>query len=310
MIKNILRFFYYKLIKLKIILTKTFKLSKIYTLTNDQIKTNKQHSLEIIIFSKDRPLQLLALLESLEHYSSYKILPRVIYNSKDENYERAYQNLFEKYPHLYQSKTSDKSTGFKTALLNLLESLKSDAVVCLVDDILIKNYFDWKELLKYDLNQIVPCLRLGEHLNFCYTADDGQILPPYKVIDNKMWFYWKEGEHDWKYPMSLDGNVFDRMEFVEMCKALSFKAPNSLELMLRNQFQHRYLHRLGFCFIESIILNNPVNKVQTENDNFHGKVHQDDLLKLWCEGKKIDFKSYQGMKNISCHQEVELKLIN
>jgi hypothetical protein len=56
------------------------------------------------------------------------------------------------------------------------------------------------------------------------------------------------------------------------------------------------------------LVNIPYNKVQTDNSNLHGDVHQDDMLVMWESGQAIDFRSYYGVMNESAHQEMPLRL--
>jgi hypothetical protein len=309
-LKNIARTAINRLLKIKIVALKTFKLSKIYRHSMEGLKDPKKTevSLEIVIFSKDRPLQLLALLESLQHFSVPVILPHIIYNAKDLNYQKAYDDLFQRFPHLYKSTINDRELGFKRTLENLITDLISDKITFFVDDIIVKNTINWIKILSFDSNKVIPSLRLAPHLKFCYTTNDYQLLPPLKSKDDGFWWFWKEGEYDWKYPLSVDGNVFSRIEFLNMIKKLEFKAPNTLELRLQ-KFNHLFLNRLGFCFSETIIVNNPINKVQSEINNLHGKIHQDELLNLWSQQKRINYLQFQGLKNVSAHQELDFTYI-
>jgi hypothetical protein len=307
MIKTILRKLIRILRKLRIYFIKKFSLSKLNTLNAKTLPglLNTHASIDIIIFSKDRPMQLLALLESLKHYSVQQVHPYVIYNTKNQEYNQAYQELFTNHENLFSETLNDNNLGFKNTLIKLLNNLKSGQITFFVDDIIIKRPIDWHELLKFDTSQIVPSLRMATNLSRCYTANDNQILPPLIKINQFNFWYWSEGEHDWNYPISLDGNIFSRTEFIAMITDLDFKAPNTLELRLR-KYRNKFLNRLGLCYAASPIVNNPINKVQSEINNLYGNIHQDDLLNLWNQGKRIDFLAYDGFVNISCHQEVKL----
>lgn len=297
-------------LKLRILLLKQLKLSKIYKTTPAGLEKNitSVKSLEIVLFSKDRPLQLLALLESLNHFSEPKILPHIIYNAKDEEYEQAYRSLFKEYSHLFKAVHADKVLGFRTTLINLIEELQSDNITFLVDDIILKNNLQWNELLIFNTSKVTPTIRLAPHLSRCYTTNDEQTLPAFIRWEKLNWWYWDEGDHDWHYPLSVDGNIFSREEFLTMTKNIPFKAPNTLELNLQI-YKKDFIHRLGCCYDESVIINVPVNKVQDEISNIHGSVHQSELLEIWNKNLKINFIKLAGFQNISCHQEVEFEMI-
>jgi hypothetical protein len=55
------------------------------------------------------------------------------------------------------------------------------------------------------------------------------------------------------------------------------------------------------------IVNNPCNKVQSEVENLHGSMHQDNLLKLWQENKQINIEILQGYTNKSVHEDINFE---
>jgi hypothetical protein len=307
MIKHYLRKLIRILRKIRIHFIKKLSISKLNKLEIGNLPAviAKPATIDIIIFTKDRPMQLLALLESLKCYSSKYIAPHIIYNCKNSLYQEAYKELFSKHSDLYAGIYNDNIKGFKSSLIELLNNLKSDQVTFFVDDIMIKENINWDDFLKFDTTKTVPSLRMGTNLKRCYTANDTQILPPLRKFEHFNFWYWSEGEHDWNYPISLDGNIFSRTEFLSMINELDFKAPNTLELKLR-KYRNKFLNRLGICYDFSPIVNNPINKVQSEINNLYGNIHQDELLTFWTQGKRIDYLAYKGFENISCHQELEL----
>ena len=93
-----------------------------------------------------------------------------------------------------------------------------------------------------------------------------------------------------------------------LVEELEYKAPNSFEeaLQLMNPL---YSKRLGLCYKESVIINNPCNKVQLENNNIAGQVSIHELNDKWVEGLRINYKEYKGIANESAHQELLLSFI-
>jgi hypothetical protein len=55
------------------------------------------------------------------------------------------------------------------------------------------------------------------------------------------------------------------------------------------------------------IVNNPCNKVQSEVENLHGSMHQDNLLKLWQDSKQIDITKFQNYINKSVHEDIKFE---
>ena len=290
--------------KFKLNLIKKYKLSKIYKSEVDYKNDDEKKDLNIIIFSKDRPLQLHMLLKSMRYYTSPSIDPYIIYSTSSEKFNNAYEELFHEYSNLFSMAINDDNKGFQRTLIDLLKNIDSGKIIFFVDDIFFKNKLRWSEVSCYDYKKIIPSLRLSPNLNFCYTINDTQILPPLVNKNNKIFWYWHEGDYDWNYPLSLDGNVYDRQEILNMIISLEFDSPNTLELSMQ-VYRKKFLKRMGVCFLNSIIVNNPINRVQSDIPNIHGELHQDYLLELWDEKKRINFIKYKGFVNVSAHQELK-----
>ena len=64
------------------------------------------------------------------------------------------------------------------------------------------------------------------------------------------------------------------------------------------------------CYDKSRIINIPVNKVQNFNNNIHGNISEKYLNEQFLNGKIISMENIRELDNTSCHQEIELKLIN
>jgi len=56
-------------------------------------------------------------------------------------------------------------------------------------------------------------------------------------------------------------------------------------------------------------MNIPCNKVQEENKNISGSIHQDLLLKKWQDGFAIDLKNIYGYTNAGPHEEIDIRFI-
>lgn len=265
-----------------------------------------------IVFSKDRALQLHALLSSYFDLLTNPAPVVVLFQTSNCAHAHAYDEvaaLFAKHPVQFHPQTSQSS--FKPDLVAILEKLTSDKIFFLVDDIIVVEQIDLRSFTSFDTDQFVPSLRLGENLTYCYTLNQQQRLPrwsePARCPQSMISWTWESGEHDWAYPLSVDGHLFARWELLAMTETIAFSAPNSYEYALQ-QFLSVFQNRLGIACKKSVIINIPWNRVQDENNNLSGGVHQDFLLDKWREGKQIDYRKLYGMINISAHQEVSLAL--
>jgi hypothetical protein len=68
-----------------------------------------------------------------------------------------------------------------------------------------------------------------------------------------------------------------------------------------------YREGIGVCFRKSALLGVPWNKVQTDNRNISGTIHQDALLAQWQAGYRLRVASYLGYRNRGAHEELELR---
>ena len=265
-----------------------------------------EETIGCIIFSMDRALQLDALLRSLFLNKIGECKTVVIYKASDENHKKAYLEVCKRFQDKVEFVEED-DRPFKKLLLNSVDNLDVGKIFFLVDDIIFTEQVNFIELSKIDTSKTVFSLRMGKHLNYSYVVDKEQILPQFlKEDENFIYWNWNDGELDWAYPLSVDGHIFNRLEIKVLIEHFDFKAPNSFEDVLQKE-KELFLNRVGMSYKKAAIVNNPCNKVQSEVTNLFGTMHQDDLLKIWQDGKEIDIEKLQGYINKSVHEEIEFK---
>lgn len=265
---------------------------------------------EGIVFSKDRPLQLHALLASYAELVRDPPPLHVLYRPTSDAYRAAYDEVLRASPARLGKVVVE--TRFRDDLLALLDGVEAPRTFFLVDDIVFVRETDLAPLLRLDPARFVPSLRLAPHLTRSYAFDRDQPLPPFRegVLadpDLRCW-RWKDGAFDWAYPLSVDGNVFSTGEIRWMARRASFVAPNSFERGLQ-AFERAFRTRLGVCHAESRILNVPCTRVQQEIDNLHGQIDPAELLEIWRSGRRLDHRRLYGIRNVSAHQDVELAFV-
>jgi len=263
--------------------------------------------LNIIIFSKDRPAQLELLLRSMKFYFKefYEYKINILYTYSSDFFKEGYEKLFK--IHNDNNINYIKETlKFKEHVLLLLNQ-DNPYSVFFVDDIIFKSPFtlNCKQFKLFTLNDeiLALSLRLHPYLTYCYSARQRMFSPNF---DSNFAFKWVGLPGDYGYPMSLDGHFFRTKEITALTKVLNFTNPNSYESLLAG---YPFNRLKLICFEDSIILNNPVNKVQNFNNNFHGNVSAIYLNENFLNDYIIDLEDFKDFKNISCHQEVPIKLI-
>lgn len=263
----------------------------------------------IIIFSKDRALQLEALLRSFYFFSKNPPKVYVLYNSSKIEFGQAYDEVAEE----YKSRNIEfiNEVNFRKELISLFNKVDTTKVLFLVDDLMFKNTIDFEDFSKIDTTKYIGSLRMGNHLTFSYTVQKPQNTPNFITTKEHqgmlLWHFYKE-QLDWAYPLSVDGHLFSTGEIKVLVNELDYKAPNSFEEALQ-LMTPLYQQRMGLCYKESVIINNPCNKVQLENNNIAGQVSISELNEKWTQGFRINFVEHKGILNESAHQELSLSFV-
>jgi hypothetical protein len=303
--KSFLNFFNYKIVKIDEYYQK--KIDLYFNLLKSNYSQINE-DIVAIVFSMDRALQLDALLRSflLNKNGDCKLI--VLYKASDDRHRKAYLDLLGIYGNEFSF--IEQNNSFKLSLLSILKSLNQDKLFFLVDDIVITENIDFNLLSKTDTTKEIFSLRMGLNLNYSYVVKKQQELPAFNIeSDEYLTWNWRNGNYDWGYPLSVDGHVFSKNEILLLAEFFEYNAPNSFESVLQEELS-LFSHKVGRSYMKSRIVNNPCNKVQNEVSNFHGSLHQDDLLKIWNAGMQIDISYFQGIVNKSVHEEIPLNFIS
>ncbi len=110
---------------------------------------------------------------------------------------------------------------------------------------------------------------------------------------------------DYNYPMSLDFNVFRTYDIMYyIFNKHMYQNPNTLESMMASR---PLLKPYMIFFDKSPVMNLPINKVQTVNNNPFGDISQEFLNENFLLNKRISMDNIQGIQNTSCHQEIKIR---
>src|SRR5687768_10696121 len=174
------------------------------------IATTEQLKTDMVIFSYDRPLQLYALLESLYLYTTDINSIAVVYRTSNDRYEQAFNIVALQFPEvrfLHQQSIDD----FKTLTIAAIEDSYSDYIVFAVDDNIVKDTISFSECIEWleRTNAYGFYLKLGTHLNYCYTENKPQAVPPHNHIYDTIYSWeFDLGEKDWNYPNTVDMTLY------------------------------------------------------------------------------------------------------
>jgi hypothetical protein len=291
------------------------------------LKRNSYDSLiSIVVFSFDRAFQLDSLLgsfyEKVKDSEKYNV--QILYRTSNEEHSKAYNELkdIHRHPNLIFVEQTSKDS-FSSQLYEIMDSVNAEKIMFLVDDIVFIEDLDIDDFAKYDSNYFITSPKLGKNAIYSYMNRCDQKIPDYLDnelfkdqvnYENKLFWIWGDADNDWNYMFSVDGNIFSRLEMRFLMNKVKFRSPNTFEGEIMNTFNKYYKAKIGVCYQKSALVNLPINHVMNDSNpdiknNKFGDIHQDELLKLWKEGKRMDYKGLYGYKNKGVHEEIPFNVI-
>jgi len=268
--------------------------------------------MKIIVFSKDRAMQLHLCLSSLYKYceerSEMKV--EVIFKATSYSHHDAYDALSYEFKDVAFIKEAD----FKSQLIYRLSTTKE--VLFLVDDNIFVDEFSIKDivgLLRKNERVLGFSLRLGRNTTICYPINTIQGLPHFYTVDDKFLMYrWVNADYDFAYPLEVSSSIYRVNDIEPIIKNCEYNSPNTLEAVLAMNSRNFYeKNPLLMCYEKSVAFCNPINKVQAFNNNRSGikeSYSPDALLKEFEKGNRISLEQFEGFVPTGAHEEVEIKL--
>lgn len=249
-----------------------------------------------IIFSKNRPMQLRAHLESMRAYTGFYDQINVITPTPD-----IYKDVCHDFwnVNLIDEKTQG---GFHVALTGLVNSLvENDVVLFSVDDFIYANYFNLHNgliLNNSPLSSVIGfTLRMGKNTvpyndqwNVCDT-------PPFIIYD------WRGKPSHLGYPFDVSCSMYRVSVVKEIFNLMKrpMNIPNDTEAFgvtavmneLSGKYPHYMMHNgnaIGACA--------DINRVQDlyQNRTQGGEqLTAENMIKMYQEGKRIDWMRYYNI---------------
>jgi len=269
--------------------------------------------LNVIIFSKDRPMQLHLLLESiLLNFNVEDYTLNILYKASNDEYNRGYNMIRDLYPQFKYK----KEESFKNDVLSLFND--SQYTTFFTDDDIIYQSF---KLNSDELNNIfmiteANCfsLRLGLNTVNCYTMQRLNKLNNYNthnfyfdidLIEPVISWKVKDGTNDYAYPMSLDGHIFKTEYIKNLCEILEYSNPNLFEVFLSNFSTNEMIIS---SYENSKLVNSPNNRVQETFQNLSGMKYSyssEDLNEMYLDGLILNLEKMNFNEINGCHQEIQ-----
>ncbi|MDP4285498.1 MAG: hypothetical protein Q8891_13820 [Bacteroidota bacterium] len=278
-------------------------LEDLYNYRCTQFKLNLNEQIIGIVFSKNRAMQLHALISSYFYYTENVAPLKVIFTTDNEQHKKSYQILKEEFSTLAVEFICEND--FKAQLKSIVQKTEADRIFFMTDDAIFLDEYNLSNVLKFNPLKTIFSLRLGKNINFSFTHNKVQGLPKFKslILNSQILYEWiwknMSNSPDWYYPLSVDANIFSKNEIDIIIKYIDFNNPNTFEASLQI-FINVFLPRKGVCYENAKYVNIPCNIVQNDFENIYtGTFSVSELLKLFLEGKRINWKLYKGIDAIS-----------
>lgn len=179
----------------------------------------KQH-VDGIIFSCDRPMHLMVLLQSLKSVSGVGTMS-VLYQASNGEYERAYKKVQEQFTHI----NFYNALSFRDCLLTVVKSLPEGFLFFAYDGLLVKK--------KIDLTTYVSMLEKTYAYAYYLTLDSQSIKNkgltrlqqvPVSVNVEGTVYAWQfhEGEFDWRDQHTLSMAIYRTADIKKLLSEIEF----------------------------------------------------------------------------------------
>ena len=269
---------------------------------------------DLVIYSYNRPLQLYALLESIEKYFTGVGVVSIVYRT-DLRFSESYDEVVSHFSNYHFLKQGDKPfKDFKPLALQGAFESPNEYVAFAVDDIIVKDYTDLSDCVRWlkKTGAYGFYIRLGMNTTECYMMNDKPTPVPVheRLSDDVISWAFEDADGDWGYPNSNDMAIVKKQDIIDTFNKMKF-ASTSYEALWASVAD---LTLRGLCYNESKIVNIPMNLVLYE-DPINGARNcgwytTDELLGVFKAGLSIDVGDLYKINNKSPHMNYPVKFVN
>lgn len=265
-----------------------------------------QQTADFVIFSYDRPLQLYALLESIEKYCIGIDQITVIYRSSGEEYDAGYDQVYADFPNVSMVRqTSAPHKDFQPNVMRALKSGNSEYVIFAVDDIVITDTIDAPQGISalQKTGAYGFFYRLGKEIDYDYMLDMPIKQPVFMQVDEAVYAWiFKQQQGYWGYPTSTDVVLYKKDTVLRQFEKITFSNPNQLEGEWLKVASPR---RVGLCHETSRMVNIPLNLVHNSSNRNMQSMSPKQLLEAFNDNLKMDIEPLDRYVHHSAHVDYE-----
>jgi hypothetical protein len=265
--------------------------------------------INVIIFSKDRPLQLEAVLRSFffqcQDPENFNV--HVLYKYSNDKFKSAYNIVRSTYPQV--------NFNLEVAFGNQVRAIafSNKYVLFVVDDVVFIRPFSSFPLSLLSAKDMGVSLRLGANITYAYMFNRKSSVPRLDLVNDNIYRYtWLNATGDWTFPLEVSSSIYSINTIAPLLRS-KFTGPNNLEAHLHI---HRYnlLKPTLLVYGLSCSVGVPLNKVQVVYPRNRSMASEDytieNMLGLFIGGKRINVEKLYGIIPSSVHEEIQIEFIN
>jgi len=248
-------------------------------------------------------MQLDACLRSIERFAPYGGSVSVLYTASTPDFAEGYRIAAAG----ANAEFVVQSEDFRRDVLELVDAGLEHTVFHTDDDV----FYRPVPAIPLHLDQ-VACfsLRLGQNTTCVYTAGRPQTVPDLIREGEVLAWDWTRAEHDFAYPLSLDGHVIPTRLLLRLLERIGFTNPNELEEEL--VFKRYLAPPWMMSFRQSCLVSIPVNIVSATHANRAGadpEMAPEVLNARFLAGERIDLDAMDFGDVRGAHQEIPLAFV-
>ena len=256
----------------------------------------------VLVFSKDRAIQLELFLRSYAQHMSTPLPLTVLYGASSEAHQHAYDEVLANYR--ASELTALSGPEFKPALLAVLKASNVRHVIFFEDDIVFVQPVDTRLLEQWDARDGILSLRLGRNITQSSNrANRGGIEQPQPLTLESATlgeqplarWRWSSGTLDWAWPTSLDGHLLPLPDLVPVIEQARFQAPNSLEGAIA-EYRFLFKSRWGYCWEQARVMQLDLTTPGQPDEG----LDTDQLLAAFQQGLRLDASELPLALHNSC----------
>ncbi|MCL4360888.1 hypothetical protein M1446_00860 [Candidatus Dependentiae bacterium] len=277
---------------------------------------------DIVIFSYDRPMQVYALLESIQKYVKGYGQISMVYRVSNQDYNDAYEQVKKDFSSIiYLKQGQNPKDDFKDLTMHAAFESPNEYLAFCVDDVVVKDNLD----LSYcatklkQTNAHAFLVRLGKNIVQSYMGKYKSPVPKFETVENGLHSYiFRYSKGDWAYPNNVDFTIYSKQKIKGMLENIPKENFHNPYFEVYWYFQSN-MNEKGLFFDESKIVNiciNLVNELDPNYAQFTDSWKQNMylyepkiLLEKFNSGYKFDISPIHKIRNPSPHIEFQLNFI-